>query len=145
METVTRVLPRDDFHLEIWFNTGEHRLFDARPYLGKGFFNVCRMSRYSSRLLFPWIPSAGRESWISRQRPSTTVLSLWMKKPVLVLRYRFKNHFIYRHQGRQVGRGTLKADASFVLKGEIKIPLPDRILCDTYCNTKNAKGIEPCR
>lgn len=38
MEAVIRVLPRDDFYLEVWFNTGEHRLFDARPYLGKGVF-----------------------------------------------------------------------------------------------------------
>lgn len=38
METVTRVLPRDDFYLGVWFNTGEHRLFDARPYLKKGVF-----------------------------------------------------------------------------------------------------------
>lgn len=38
MEAVTRVFPRDDFHLDIWFNTGEYRLFDARPYLGKGVF-----------------------------------------------------------------------------------------------------------
>ncbi|MCX5875956.1 MAG: DUF2442 domain-containing protein [Deltaproteobacteria bacterium] len=41
MEAVICVLPRDDFYLEVWFNTGEHRLFDARPYLGKGVF--CRL------------------------------------------------------------------------------------------------------
>ncbi|MCX8086937.1 MAG: DUF2442 domain-containing protein [Rhodocyclaceae bacterium] len=38
MESVIRVVPRDDFKLELWFDTGEHRLFDARPYLGKGVF-----------------------------------------------------------------------------------------------------------
>lgn len=38
MESVIRVLPRDDFTLELWFDTGDHRLFDARPYLNKGIF-----------------------------------------------------------------------------------------------------------
>ncbi|MBK1642839.1 hypothetical protein CKO12_13365 [Chromatium okenii] len=38
METVIRVIPREDFFLELWFNTGEHRLFDARPYLMRGVF-----------------------------------------------------------------------------------------------------------
>ncbi|MHB1359140.1 MAG: DUF2442 domain-containing protein [Rhodocyclaceae bacterium] len=38
METVTRVIAREDFHLELTFNTGEIRLFDARPYLSRGAF-----------------------------------------------------------------------------------------------------------
>ncbi|MFA7384436.1 MAG: DUF2442 domain-containing protein [Desulfurivibrionaceae bacterium] len=38
MESVTRVVPREDFSLEVWFNTGQHRLFDARPYLNRGVF-----------------------------------------------------------------------------------------------------------
>jgi len=38
METVIRVLPRNDYVLEVWFNTGEHRLFNARPYIEKGIF-----------------------------------------------------------------------------------------------------------
>ncbi len=38
MESVIRVVPRDDFTLELWFNTGDHRLFDARPYLNRGVF-----------------------------------------------------------------------------------------------------------
>lgn len=38
MESVIRVVPHDDFTLEIWFDTGDHRLFDARPYLHKGVF-----------------------------------------------------------------------------------------------------------
>ena len=38
MEAVIRVIPCDDFSLELWFNTGDHRLFDARPYLSKGVF-----------------------------------------------------------------------------------------------------------
>lgn len=38
MECVTRVIPREDFRLEITFDTGETRLFDVRPYLDKGIF-----------------------------------------------------------------------------------------------------------
>ncbi len=38
METVIRVIPREDYSLELWFNTGDHRLFDARPYLNRGVF-----------------------------------------------------------------------------------------------------------
>lgn len=38
MESVVRVVPRDDFTLELWFQTGSHRLFDARPYLNRGVF-----------------------------------------------------------------------------------------------------------
>ena len=36
MESVMRVVPKDGYLLELWFNTGDHRLFDARPYLQKG-------------------------------------------------------------------------------------------------------------
>ena len=38
MEKVIRIRPLDGFMLEIEFNTGETRLFDARPYLKKGIF-----------------------------------------------------------------------------------------------------------
>jgi len=38
MEAVIRVVPRNDFSLELWFSTGDHRLFDARPYLNRGVF-----------------------------------------------------------------------------------------------------------
>lgn len=38
MESVVRVIPRDEYLLELWFSTGEHRLFDARPYLQRGVF-----------------------------------------------------------------------------------------------------------
>lgn len=38
MERVISVLPREDFHLVLAFDTGECRLFDARPYLEKGIF-----------------------------------------------------------------------------------------------------------
>jgi len=38
METVVTAIARDDFHLVLTFNTGETRLFDARPYLNRGVF-----------------------------------------------------------------------------------------------------------
>lgn len=38
MESVVSVHPLDNFYLELRFNTGETRLFDARPYLDKGVF-----------------------------------------------------------------------------------------------------------
>ena len=38
MESVTKVVPRDDFYLELWFKSGDHRVFDARPYLDRGVF-----------------------------------------------------------------------------------------------------------
>jgi len=38
MESVIRVIPKDEYLLELWFNTGDHRLFDARPYLQRGVF-----------------------------------------------------------------------------------------------------------
>lgn len=38
MEKVTYVKPRDDYHLELEFSTGEMRIFDVRPYLDKGVF-----------------------------------------------------------------------------------------------------------
>lgn len=38
MEAVIRVVPHNDFSLELWFDTGDHRLFDARPYLNRGIF-----------------------------------------------------------------------------------------------------------
>jgi len=42
METVVRVLPRENYQLEIEFNNGEVRLFDVRPYLDKGIFTQLR-------------------------------------------------------------------------------------------------------
>jgi hypothetical protein len=36
MERVINAIPKNDFSLEIEFNTGEKRRFDARPYLDRG-------------------------------------------------------------------------------------------------------------
>lgn len=38
MESVVRVIPKKNYHLELEFDTGEVRLFDVRPYLDKGVF-----------------------------------------------------------------------------------------------------------
>jgi hypothetical protein len=38
MESVVAVTPKESFKLELKFNTGEVRLFDATPYLEKGVF-----------------------------------------------------------------------------------------------------------
>ena len=38
MESVLSVVPKDNHLLELKFNTGEMRLFDATPYLEKGVF-----------------------------------------------------------------------------------------------------------
>lgn len=38
MEAVTSVRPLKEFQLEVTFNTGETRVFDAKPYLSRGVF-----------------------------------------------------------------------------------------------------------
>lgn len=38
MESVIRVVAKEDFSLELWFDDGTHRLFDAKPYLERGVF-----------------------------------------------------------------------------------------------------------
>ena len=42
MPSVVRVVPHDDYQLEIEFNDGEVRLFDVHPYLCKGVFTQLR-------------------------------------------------------------------------------------------------------
>jgi hypothetical protein len=39
METVAKVIVKDDYKLLITFSTGETKLFDARPFLDKGVFS----------------------------------------------------------------------------------------------------------
>jgi hypothetical protein len=38
MESVIKVSPKPDYHLELLFSTGEKKIFNARPYLEKGIF-----------------------------------------------------------------------------------------------------------
>ncbi len=42
MEAVTAVRARENYLLELEFNTGETRVFDARPYLEKGAFTLLK-------------------------------------------------------------------------------------------------------
>ncbi len=42
MESVTRVVPRENYRLELEFDTGEVRLFDVTPYLDMGVFKQLR-------------------------------------------------------------------------------------------------------
>lgn len=42
MESVIRVITRENYHLELEFSTGEVRLFDVRPYLEMGVFRQLR-------------------------------------------------------------------------------------------------------
>lgn len=45
MEKVVNVVPHDDFTLELWFDNGSHRIFNAVPYLDRGVF--VRLKDYS--------------------------------------------------------------------------------------------------
>lgn len=38
MQSVIKVIPQDGYQLLVTFNTGETKMFDARPYLEKGVF-----------------------------------------------------------------------------------------------------------
>ena len=42
MVSVVRVVPRENYQLEVEFSTGEVRLFDVRPYLDKGIFSLLK-------------------------------------------------------------------------------------------------------
>jgi hypothetical protein len=46
MIRVTSVKPLDNFQLELTFDTGETRLFNAAPYLSKGIFTELRDPAY---------------------------------------------------------------------------------------------------
>jgi hypothetical protein len=46
MIKVTSVKALDNYHLELSFNTGETRVFDASPYLDKGIFTELRDPAY---------------------------------------------------------------------------------------------------
>jgi hypothetical protein len=77
---VTAVRALDDYQLELSFNTGETRLFDARPYLDKGFFTELKDVSYfrSVRLAFgsiawPHEQDFGPESLYAESRPVSAI------------------------------------------------------------------------
>ncbi len=76
MIRVTAVRAMDDYQLELSFNTGETRLFDARPYLEKGIFTELKDVSYfrSVRLAFgsiawPHQQDFGPDSLYAESRP----------------------------------------------------------------------------
>ncbi len=73
---VAAVRALDDYQLELSFNTGETRLFDARPYLDKGIFAELKDISYfrQVRLAFgsvawPHEQDFGPESLYAESRP----------------------------------------------------------------------------
>jgi hypothetical protein len=80
MIKVTAVRALDDYQLELTFNTGETRVFDARPYLEKGIFTELKDVSYfrSVRLAFgsiawPHEQDFGPESLYAESRPFPAV------------------------------------------------------------------------
>ena len=76
---VTAVRALDDYQLELSFNNGETRLFDARPYLDKGIFTELKDVAYfrSVRLAFgsvawPHEQDFGPESLYAESRPTSS-------------------------------------------------------------------------
>ena len=80
MEAVTHVHVREDFHLELKYNTGETRIFDARPYLEKGAFRRLKDPALFRRRTWLSTRFAGRAIWTSRRKHSTTGLA-WSTPP----------------------------------------------------------------
>lgn len=74
MESVTRVVPRDDFSLELWFSTGDHRLFDARPYLNRGVFLQLQDVALFKQAFVALDTVCWPGVWILRRKPCTTAL-----------------------------------------------------------------------
>lgn len=78
MIKITGVKPLDNYRLELLFNTGETRVFDAAPYLDKGIFTELREPAYfrSVRLAFgsiawPHEQDFGPESLYVESRPAS--------------------------------------------------------------------------
>ena len=76
MIRINAVRALDDYHLELAFNNGEIRLFDARPYLDKGIFIELKDVSYfrSVRLAFgsiawPHEQDFGPDSLYAESRP----------------------------------------------------------------------------
>jgi len=49
METVIRVIPRNGFSLELWFDTGDHRYLMPNPIWTEESLPGCKILTYSSR------------------------------------------------------------------------------------------------
>jgi len=72
MESVVSVHPLENFHLELRFNTGETRLFDARPYLNKGVFRRLQDKELFNQAYVAFDTVCWPGTWTSRPKRSTT-------------------------------------------------------------------------
>lgn len=54
MNKVIKVKPLENYHLELWFATGEHRLFDMNPYLDKGVFTQLKDETLFNQVFIAW-------------------------------------------------------------------------------------------
>jgi hypothetical protein len=54
MNKVIKVKPLENYHLELWFATGEHRLFDMNPYLDKGVFTQLKDVTVFNQAFIAW-------------------------------------------------------------------------------------------
>lgn len=50
MEHVVKVIALNNYHLELWFNTGDHKLFDCTPYLNRGVFTALKDLNFFMRV-----------------------------------------------------------------------------------------------
>lgn len=78
MIEVTAVRPLEDYQLELSFNTGEVRVFDARPYLGKGIFTELKDPSYFREVrvafgttMWPHEQDFGPDTLYMESRPAT--------------------------------------------------------------------------
>jgi Protein of unknown function (DUF2442) len=46
MEQVIKTQINPNYELELWFNTGDHKLFDCAPYLKKGTFTALQAPNF---------------------------------------------------------------------------------------------------
>lgn len=54
MNKVIKVQAQNNYHLELWFATGEHRLFDISPYLDKGVFTQLKNEAFFKQAFVAW-------------------------------------------------------------------------------------------
>lgn len=54
MNKVIKVKPLENYHLELWFATGEHRLFDMNPYLDKCVFTQLKDETLFNQVFIAW-------------------------------------------------------------------------------------------
>lgn len=86
METVTSVQPRDDFQLELIFNTGEAAVFDMRPYLDKDMFRRLHDITLFKQAYIAFDTVCWPEIWILRQKHFMTAATNTLGLPLSIPR-----------------------------------------------------------